>query len=67
LSNRWIRTKRKSLGLTQHELAKKSGVTFARLSYGETGRIQLTPDEIERIEEVFRARAQRVFDAVMVG
>ena len=64
LSNRWITKKRKSLGLTQHQLAKKADVPFSRLSYAETNRIDLLPDEVDRIESVFRSRAQVVFDSV---
>jgi transcriptional regulator with XRE-family HTH domain len=67
VSNRWITRKRKSLGLTQHELARQSRVPFSRVSYAETGRIQLTTDELERIEGVFRNRARRIMDAVLVG
>ena len=67
MSNKWITRKRKSLGLTQHQLAKKADVPFSRLSYAETNRIQLTPDEVDRIESVFRARVQIVMDSVLVG
>ncbi len=67
MATRNLARKRKALGLTQHALAEASGVPVSRITYSETGRLRLTDEELEKISEVFKARAQRVFDAVFVG
>lgn len=59
-----IKRKRKLLGLGQHALAKLSGVTYARISYAETGRIILKSEEIAALGSALEARTKKVFEEV---
>jgi transcriptional regulator with XRE-family HTH domain len=61
---RTISRKRKLVGLTQHSLAQASGVNVQRISFAETGRITLEPEEINRIRKALKNRAAKAMDAV---
>ena len=61
---RTISKKRKLVGLTQHSLAQASGVNVQRITFFETGRLALDPDEIERIRKALKTRAVKAMDAV---
>jgi len=59
-----ISKQRRSVGLTQHDLAQKAGVDVQRITFFETGRIALDDSELNRIRTALKTRAQKVFDAV---
>lgn len=62
--NRGMARRRRSLGITQHQLAKDSGVSVGRISYAETGRLELTPDELDSIQAVIKKRGQEIVEEV---
>jgi predicted transcriptional regulator len=66
-SGKTISRRRRLVGLTQHALAKKSRVPVQKITFAETGRAELTPEELNRIWSALRVRAQKVFDAVANG
>jgi hypothetical protein len=47
------------LGMTQHMLAHRARIPINRLVFAETGRIDLRPDELDRVRTVFRDRAKK--------
>lgn len=55
-----LRKQRRMLGLTQHRLSVLTRISLTRIAYGETGRIELTDDEVQRIEHVLAARAEEL-------
>jgi transcriptional regulator with XRE-family HTH domain len=59
-----LKRQRRMLGLTQHALARKANIPPGRISWAETGRAKLTPDEVERVKQVLSRRAQEVAQAV---
>jgi hypothetical protein len=42
--------KRRMVGLTQHELARLTGIPVSRIVFVETGRLDLEPDEPPRAQ-----------------
>jgi predicted transcriptional regulator len=56
---RSLATKRRMLGMTQHMLAHRARIPINRLVFAETGRIDLRPDELDRVRTVFRDRAKK--------
>lgn len=63
-SNRNLAKRRRMVGLTQHNLAKESGVPVARITYAETGRLTLDDSELDKLDAVLRKRAAKAMDAV---
>lgn len=63
---RELKRRRQQLGLTQFELAKKARVGYTRITFAETGRCQLTAEEIERIEAVFFRQAAKIVGELSV-
>jgi predicted transcriptional regulator len=63
-AGRTIGKKRRMVGLTQHHLARESKVPVQRITYFETGRLLLEPDEIDRIRKALKNRAQKAMDSV---
>jgi transcriptional regulator with XRE-family HTH domain len=61
---RTISRKRRMVGLTQHSLAEASGVNVQRITYFETGRLLLEPQELDRIRKALKNRAQKAMDTV---
>ena len=57
---RQLKRRRKQLGLTQFDLAKKARLQYSRITFAETNRCKLTEAEIERIEHVFAKRAEKI-------
>jgi len=55
-----LRTKRKALGLTQFVLGRTSGIEPWKITQFETGRVELTEQEIERIRKVLAKRASEL-------
>jgi transcriptional regulator with XRE-family HTH domain len=55
-----LKRRRKQPGLTQFELAKQARLQYSRITFAETGRCQLTAEEIRRIEKVFEACAEKI-------
>jgi predicted transcriptional regulator len=55
-----LKKHRRMVGLTQHDVARLTGIPFGRLVYAETGRIRLTCEEIERIRGVITSRAAEI-------
>jgi predicted transcriptional regulator len=62
-----LKRRRKQLGLTQFDLAKKARVQYSRITFAETGRCQLTTEEIHRIENVFERCAENIVGALYSG
>jgi predicted transcriptional regulator len=56
---------RRMLGLTQQAISEQAKISPNRLAFAETGRLDLRPDEIERIRKVIKRRAQRVISEVL--
>ncbi len=63
-SQRGLGKRRKMCGITQHQLARDANVSLNRLVFCETGRADLTPEELERVQRVLRQRARKAMDAV---
>jgi transcriptional regulator with XRE-family HTH domain len=61
---RTISKKRKLVGLTQHSLAVATGIDVQRITYAETGRLLLEPQELDRIRKALKSRAAKAMDAV---
>jgi predicted transcriptional regulator len=57
---------RRMVGLNQHDVSQRAKVSLGRLVYAESGRLELESDEIERIQRVIKAQAQKVLDSVLV-
>jgi predicted transcriptional regulator len=51
---------RRCTGISQHELARASGVPRWRICFFETNRIDLRDEELKRIKEVLERRARDV-------
>lgn len=63
-SQRGLGRKRRMCGITQHELARDANVSLNRLVFAETGRSDLNPEELERVQSVLRQRARKAMEAV---
>jgi predicted transcriptional regulator len=63
-AGRSLARKRKSVGLTQHQLAAAAGLSVAKIAFVETGRASLEPDELHRIRKVLKKQAQRAMDSL---
>jgi len=63
-SQRGLGRRRRMVGLTQHDVAKATGISVSRIVFAETGRIDLEPAEVEKVHNVLRQRARRAMDAV---
>lgn len=63
-NQRGLGRKRKMCGITQHQLARDTGIPVGRIVFAETGRADLEPNEIEKVQDVLRKRARRAMDAV---
>jgi predicted transcriptional regulator len=61
---RGLGKRRKSVGLTQHQLSRETGIAVGRIVFAETGRVDLEPFEVEKIQSVLKKRAQKALDAV---
>jgi predicted transcriptional regulator len=64
IRNSGIAKKRRMVGLTQHQLADETGIPVSRVVFAETGRIELEPEELDRVRDVFRQRAKKAMAAV---
>jgi predicted transcriptional regulator len=51
---------RRATGLTQHQLSRGADVPRWKITFAETGRIKLTADELQRIEQVLAARVKEI-------
>ena len=61
---RGLGKKRRMVGLTQHQLSHETGIPVGRIVFAETGRADLEPSEVEKIQNVLRKRARAAMDAV---
>jgi hypothetical protein len=61
---RGLASKRRMVGLTQHDLSREARVLLSRLIFAETGRIGLEPDELDRVKKVLRNKARKALDAI---
>ena len=59
-----LKKNRRMVGLSQHELAKRTGIRVGRIAFAETGRRTLTATEIEKIQAAIARRAAEVVAAV---
>jgi predicted transcriptional regulator len=59
-SYRGLGKKRRMVGLTQHDLARLTGIPVSRIVFVETGRLDLEPDELISIRRVLKQRARQV-------
>ena len=55
-----LKKRRRAMGFTQHRLHVLAKIPLGRITYFESGRINLTPDELQRIEHVLAARAKEI-------
>jgi predicted transcriptional regulator len=55
-----MRSDRINLGITQIEVAIKSGVSRQKICGAEAGYLALSPEEQQRIYDVFQAEAERL-------
>jgi hypothetical protein len=58
--NRSVAKMRRSSGLTQHEVSRRTGIGLNRLVFFETGRAPLLPDEVDKIRSVVKKHARQV-------
>jgi DNA-binding XRE family transcriptional regulator len=63
--HRSLAERRRMCGLTQHQMARETGIPIGRIVFAETGRTELTPAELTRIKSVLKQRVQLI--AVAVG
>jgi predicted transcriptional regulator len=56
---------RRTCGLSQYELARRTAIPLSRIVYGELGARQLTDGEIGRIKQVLSERAKEISKAVV--
>jgi transcriptional regulator with XRE-family HTH domain len=59
-----LKEKRKLCGLTQSDLARLASINYSRLTFAETKRTRLRPDEIGRIRTVLSERAKQIIATV---
>lgn len=59
LNGKSLRDMRGVVGITQTELAKKSGIDRSRLSTAENGHVQLSSEELATIQRVLSSTAQQ--------
>jgi predicted transcriptional regulator len=59
-----LKQKRHDIGLTQHDLAKLSGIQCWRIAFAETGRIHLTAVEVQTIQKILEKRASEVLSNI---
>ena len=59
-----LKRQRRYLGMTQHELAKVANVAPWKITFAETGRAELTADEIERVKVALAKQAAEIGDSV---
>jgi predicted transcriptional regulator len=62
---RTLAKKRRMVGMTQHEVAELANVSLTRIVYGETGRLDLEPEEVARVRQVLRQRLKQVVAEVV--
>jgi transcriptional regulator with XRE-family HTH domain len=55
-----LKQRRRMLGLTQFDVAKRAGILYSRITFAESGRRKLTKEEIGRIERVLAKRAEQI-------
>jgi predicted transcriptional regulator len=60
--HRGIALRRRMRGLTQHDLARLTGIPVSKIVWIETGRADAEPGEVEKIPHVLRARAKKVME-----
>ena len=63
-TQRGLAKKRRMVGMTQHNLARQTGISIGRIVFAETGRVALTPEEVERVQNVLRQRARKALEVV---
>lgn len=51
---------RRAMGLTQYRLGQDARIPPWKITFAETGRVKLTPEEIERIKAVLTKRAEEL-------
>jgi transcriptional regulator with XRE-family HTH domain len=61
---RGLARRRRACGLTQHDVARLTGIGLNKLVYIETGRAVPSDDELDRICAVLRKRARQVLELV---
>jgi predicted transcriptional regulator len=59
-----LKEKRKLCGLTQTDLSRMADVSYSRITFAETRRTKLRPDEVSRIKNVLTARAKEIIATV---
>lgn len=59
-----LKKQRRMLGLTQHQLSLLAGMPLGRITYAESGRGKLTARDVQRIQNVFRKRAEKISTAL---
>ncbi len=62
-----LKEQRQMLGWTQHDEARATGIAPGRISFFETGRVQLTDEEMERIKSALAKRAKEVSEVFAVA
>lgn len=57
---RTLARKRRAVGLTQHDVARLTGISPNRIAFAETDRLILLPSELDSIRAVLKERARTV-------
>ena len=61
-----LRQKRQMLGWSQHDLERAAAIRFGKLAFWETGRVELSEAELERVKNALARRAKEVTAALAV-
>jgi len=57
---RGLAKRRRDLGLTQHSLSRLTGIPLTKLTFAESGRADLTVDEVATIQKVLKERVRKL-------
>ncbi len=63
-TQRGLGKKRRMCGITQHQLSHETGIPIGKIVYAETGRVDLEPSEVAKIQNVLKQKARKAMDAV---
>jgi len=62
-----LKKMRRDCGISQHELAHKTGIARWKIVFAETGRIHLNPAELQTIKNVLAKRAAEALASIQAA